>query len=76
MTVPLHVNLNYGVHMKTQPIRLDAGNPNRQFTIHSVALATFKFLRKTGHKAAGLPSVLQSCARDITTAWAESRPKA
>lgn len=61
--------------MKTQPIHLN-GQSNGSFTVHTVALATFKLLRKTGNKAAGLPSVLQSCARDITTAWAESRPKA
>ena len=62
--------------MKTQPIRLNEGKQSRGSTVHSIALVTFKLFRKTGSKAAGLPAVLQSCAQDITTAWAESRPKA
>lgn len=60
--------------MKIQPIPLSSTQPNHTSTVHNVALATFTFLRKIGAKAAEVPDALQECARDIATAWAESRP--
>jgi len=62
--------------MKTQPIRLDSGKQSRGLSVHTVALAAFKLFRKTSSKAACIPGAMQSCARDIATAWADSRPKA
>ena len=62
--------------MKTQPIRINSGKQGGGITVHNVALATFKLVRKTSRKAACIPSAMQSCARDIATAWADSRPKA
>ena len=62
--------------IQTPPIRLNDRPPRRSLTVHAVALATFKLLRKAGSQAASVPGALQGCARDIATAWADSRPKA
>jgi hypothetical protein len=60
--------------MKTQGIPLIPARPKGASTVHTVALATFKFVRKAGVQAATIPGMVQASASDIATAWADSRP--
>ena len=61
--------------MKIQPIPLSSSSSTQTSTVHSTALFIFTFLRRVGEAAADVPGALQASARDVATAWADSRPK-
>lgn len=61
--------------MKIQPIPLSKFKTDKASTVHRTAFAIFTLVRKVGAAASEVPDALQSSARDVATAWADSRPK-